>query len=61
MVNVYTSVDSATLIYLLLNLDYDKDDDNPKGASSVTPVYRPANRKLALSHTITAILERNSS
>jgi hypothetical protein len=61
MIKVYTSVDSVTLIYLLLNLDYGKGDDNPKVASSVTLAHRPTNRKLPLSYTITAILERNSS
>ena len=55
MINVDNSVDSVTLTYLLLNLDYEKDDDNPKGASSVTLAHRPANRELALSYTITTI------
>jgi len=60
-VNVYNSVDSVTLIYLHLNLDYEKDDDNPKSTSSVTMFHRPANSKLALSYKITVILKRHSS
>jgi len=61
IIKVNNSVDSVTLIYLPLNLDYEKDDDNPKGTSSVTLAHHPTNRKLALYHTITAILERKYS